>query len=168
MHSSGDVKSQRGDGGNGEMANNNFNHRMLKTNLKTYESLKSQVSTSSQGSTGSKMTASSTGSDKSTSLDSCISSPGGGGSNSLMAIPYLAVPHKRGYHPPHHYVNKSTWSSSQTTTPNTNSGILPASSDIKDSLAEGTMKGLSFVSPKSGVYRQMPDSRKHRQNCSIM
>ena len=30
------------------------------------------------------------------------------------------------------------------------------------------IKNLSFVSPKSGVYRPMPDSRKRHQNCIVM
>ena len=146
-----------------EIQFNNNNHAaripIFEPTLKTYESLKSQMSTSSQGSTGSKMTSSSTSSDKSSISRSCMSSSGIiSGNTSLQPIENSS---NRGYHPPHHHGNKMLASSvSQPISIDTTEG--------EETLTEETIKGLSFVSPKSGVYRPMPDGRRHRQNCIVM
>ena len=139
--------------------NNNHNNRIPPFEhqpMKTYESLKSQISTSSQGSTGSKMTSSSSGSDKSSN---CVSS-----SEIISADGSLSPgenTYQRGYHPPHHHGNKLPTNS-------TSQSLFIETCESEDTLAEEAMKGLSFVSPKSGVYRPMSDGRKHRQNCTVM
>ena len=144
-----------------DMHFNNNNHPgripVFDQSLKPYESLKSQISNSSQGSTGSKLTSSS--SDKSSISRGCIPSTNGTmGFNPALNTAEIS---KRGYHPPHHHGNKLHESSVSN----------PISIDTTlgdETLQEETLKGLSFVSPKSGVYRPMPDGRKHRQNCVVM
>ena len=127
--------------------------------LKTYESLKSQMSNSSQGSTGTQMTSSSTASENSSVSRNDISSSGIISGNSPLQ-PMEDVS-KRSYHPPHHHGNKMLTSS-------LSQPISIDTSEREESLAEETIKGLSFVSPKSGVYRPMPDGRRQRQNCIVM
>ena len=144
-----------------QFTNNNHTGRipLFEQPLKPYESLKSQVSTSSQGSTGSKMTSSSAASDKSSVSRSGV--PPNGIIDCNRAIQLTDNSSKRNYHPPHHHGNKVLESSvSQPISIDTTVG--------DENLQEETIKGLSFVSPKSGVYRPMPDGRKHRQNCIVM
>ena len=144
--------------------NNNNSHQgritVFDQTLKPYESLKSQISNSSQGSCGSKMTSSSTASDKSLISRGCMPPRSEGGDDNACIQPTENAS-KRGYHPPHHHGNKHMASSvSQPISIDTTLG--------DETLQEETIKGLSFVSPKSGVYRPMADSRKHRQNCIVM
>ena len=148
-----------------DMSYNINNNRVGRMNifdqpLKPYESLKSQISTSSQGSTGSKMTSSSSNSsDKSSISRGCM--PSREIIDPTNAIQLADNVNKVGYHPPHHHGNKMfPTTSSQPISIDTN--------QCDESLQEETMKGLSFVSPKSGVYRPMADGRKHRQNCIVM
>ena len=140
--------------------NNNHSGRIpvFDQSLKPYESLKSQISNSSQGSTGSKLTSSSS-SDKSSISRGCM--PSSNGTMSFNSTSNTAEISKRGYHPPHHPGNKSHESS-------VSRPISIDTSVCDETLQEETLKGMSFVSPKSGVYRPMPDGRKHRQNCIVM
>ena len=144
-----------------QLSNNNHTGRipLFEQPLKPYESLKSQISTSSQGSTGSKMTSSSATSDKSSISRNGI--PLNGMIDCNRALQLTENSSSRNYHPPHHHGNKALESSA--------SRPLSIDTTVGDEhLQEETIKGLSFVSPKSGVYRPMPDGRKHRQNCIVM
>ena len=141
---------------------NNNNHPgripVFDQSLKPYESLKSQISNSSQSSTGSKFTSSSS-SDKSSISRGCV--PSSHGTIGYNHASNTADISKRGYHPPHHHGNKLHESS-------VSNPISIDTTLCDETLQEETIKGLSFVSPKSGVYRPMPDGRKHRQNCVVM
>ena len=103
-----------------------------------YESLKSHLSTSSHDSTGSKNTVSS-GSDLNTSSASC---------NPQSPPPQAAAAAEEAT-AEMHYISEE------------------GSEDV-DSPSGGLLKSLTFVSPKSGVYRPMADNRRRQQNCSIM
>ena len=75
-------------------------------------------------------------------------------------------------------LNTSTHSSGEEMAGNTN-GVICCTTISEEAADEevleaetppvGLLRNLTFVSPKSGVYRPMPDNRKrHNQNCSIM